>query len=39
MSGDPPAASAEDLVSEVTERVIEFRAVFAVDDAGAPLGS
>ena len=38
MSEDPPAASGEDLVSDVTERVIEFRAVFAVDDAGAPLG-
>ena len=38
MSGDPPAASAEDLVSEVTERVLEFRAVFAVDEGGAPLG-
>jgi manganese-dependent inorganic pyrophosphatase len=38
MSGDPPSASPDELLSDVTERVIEFRAVFAVDEEGAPTG-
>jgi manganese-dependent inorganic pyrophosphatase len=38
MSTDHPAVSPEDLVSDVSERVIEFRAAFAVDDEHRPIG-
>ncbi|HEX8103545.1 MAG TPA: putative manganese-dependent inorganic diphosphatase, partial [Solirubrobacteraceae bacterium] len=38
MSADPPVADPEELVSDVTDRVVENRAVFAVDPEGAPLG-
>ena len=38
MSTDHPAVSPEDLVSDVAERVIEFRAAFAVDDDHRPIG-
>lgn len=38
MSEDPPAVSPEDLLSDVTDRVVELRAVFAVDDDAAPIG-
>jgi manganese-dependent inorganic pyrophosphatase len=38
MSGDPPAVSPEDLLTDVSDRVVDLRAVFAVDDAAAPIG-
>jgi manganese-dependent inorganic pyrophosphatase len=38
MSGDPPAVNPDDLLADVTEHVIETRAVFAVDEQGAPTG-
>ena len=38
MSGDFPAVVPEDLLIDVTERVVEFRAAFAVDDQGVPVG-
>lgn len=38
MSGDPPSAGPDDLLADVTERVIESRAVFALDSGGAPVG-
>ena len=38
MSGDFPAVVPEDLLLDVTERVVEFRAAFAVDDEGVPVG-
>jgi manganese-dependent inorganic pyrophosphatase len=38
MSGDPPSAEPDDLLADVTEKVIESRAVFALDEAGAPIG-
>ena len=38
MSGDFPAVVPEDLLIDVTERVVEFRAAFAVDESGVPVG-
>jgi len=38
MSDDPPSVSPDDLLADVTDNVMQFRAVFAVDDAGAPIG-
>jgi len=38
MSADPPVADPEELVAEVAGRVVESRAVFAVDREGRPLG-
>ncbi len=38
MSGDPPAVSPEDLLADVSDRVLEFRAAFAVDPGGMPIG-
>ncbi len=38
MSGDPPAVSPDDLLTDVSERVVDFRAAFAIDEAGVPIG-
>lgn len=38
MSGEPPSAAPDDLLADVTEKVIEARAVFALDDSRAPIG-
>ena len=38
MSGDPPAVSPEDLLDDVTDQIVESRAVFAVDERGSPIG-
>ena len=38
MSGDFPTVVPEDLLTDATERVVEFRAAFAVDESGVPVG-
>ena len=38
MSSDPPVADPEELVADITERVVDARAVFAVGRDGSPLG-
>ncbi len=38
MSDDAPTVNPEELLVDITERVLEHRAVFAVDDAGKPIG-